>query len=130
MYVDVLPEGTIAKPPENLTVCRGSDVTISCGYVPSILTNIRPVIWIINGASFDQNQVVVNSLYRLNRQTTPTETSLTVFSINDSTTIQCVVLFTPNITSSRGTVTVIGTYVRMYMHISLHVVCAILIAYK
>ena len=42
--------------------------------------------------------------------------SLTVFSINGTTTFQCVVLSTPNTTSTRGTVTVInGMILRIYV---------------
>ena len=97
----------ITTPPENTTVCRGSDVTISCGHLIAIAL---PVTWIINGISFTQQEIVNSPLYQLNRQSTPTENSLTVFSINGTTTFQCVVLSTPTATSTRGTVIVIGRY--------------------
>ena len=106
-YIDVLPEGTIITPPENTTVCRGSDVTISCGH---IITMPRPVVWIINGTSFTQLQISFSPMYHPNRQSTPFEQSLIVFSINDTTTFQCVVQSTPSTTSTLGTVTVIGMY--------------------
>ena len=119
MYVCIiLLEGIFATPPENTTVCRGSDVTISCGHM---ITPAKPVIWIINGTSFDQEVIHNSPLYQQNNTTTPIENSLTVFSINGTTTFQCVVLSTPNkTTSTRGTVTVIGksityTIVRMYV---------------
>ena len=82
-------------------------MTISCGHVTA---TAFPVTWIINGTSFDQQELMNSPLYRLNRQATPTENSLTAFSINSTTTFQCVVLSTPNTISTLGTVTVIGKY--------------------
>ena len=51
---------TISKPPENTTVSRGSDVTISCGHVTA---NTLPVTWIINGTSFTQEEIMNSPLY-------------------------------------------------------------------
>ena len=98
---------TIATPPENTTVCRGSDidVTISCGY---LWATALLVTWIINGTSFDQQEIMNSPLYQLNNPFSPVNTSLTVFSINGTTTFQCIVLSTPNATSTLGTVTVIS----------------------
>ena len=107
----ILVEINFVAPPQNMTVNRGSNETISCGHV---ITMTRPVTWIINGTSFSQEQIFFNSLYRLNRQTTPAEISLTVFSINGTTTFQCVVHSTPVTTSTLGTINVTGTYVRMH----------------
>ena len=105
---------TIATPPENTTVLRGSDVTISCGYITA---TVLPVTWIINGASFTQEEIVNSPLYQLNNPLSPPIFSLTVFSINDTTTFQCIVLSAPNTTSTRGTVIVAnGMYVRMYIY--------------
>ena len=104
---------TIAAPPENITVCRGSDVNISCGYGSS---TALPVKWIINGTSFDQQEVANSPLYQLNNPIRPMTFSLTVFSINGTTTFLCVVLSTPTTTmnSTCGTVTVTnGTYVHI-----------------
>ena len=96
-------------PPENTTVCRGSDLTVSCGYQ---WHNALPVTWIINGTSLTQERVVDSPLYQLNNPNNPMRVSLTVFSINGTTTFHCVVLSSPNTISTRGTVTVIsGTYV-------------------
>ena len=103
---------TISTPPENTTVCRGSDVTISCGY--GVFTAL-PVTWIINETSLSQEQINYSPLYQQNNPTSPLTFSLTVFSINDTTTFQCVVLSSPNTTSTLGTVTMyIGTYVNHY----------------
>ena len=100
---------TIIRPPENTIVCIGSDVNINCGYLSA---SALPVTWIINGTSFNQQEIVNSPLYQLNNPSSPTTLSLTVFSINSTTTFQCLVLSTPNITTStRGTVTVIGTYI-------------------
>ena len=103
---------TIVKPPENTTVSIGSNVNISCGYQ---LSKALPATWIINGTSFTQQEVVGSPLYRLNNSTSPMTHSLTVFSINGTTTFQCRVHSTPNTTTSTlGTVTVTtGMYVCM-----------------
>ena len=95
----------ITTPPENTTVCRGSDVTISCGYGSA---TALAVTWIINGTSFTHDEILNSPLYQLNNPNTPMRVSLTVFSINDITTFQCVVLSTPNTISTCGTVTVIN----------------------
>ena len=103
----------VIKSPQTMTVCRGSDVTISCGYSSSAAL---PVIWIINGTSFTQQEVVDSPLYQLNNPTSPSTFSLTVFSINSTTTFQCVVQST---TSRRATVTVTnGMYI---LHFTLYV---------
>ena len=94
---------TIVNPPENTTACRGSDVTISCGYQWS---TFLPVTWIINGTSFTLQEVVDSPLYQLNNPGSRNTFSLTVFSINHTTTFQCIVHSTPNTTSILGTVTV------------------------
>ena len=102
---------TITTLPENTTVCRGSEVTISCGYNS---TTPLPVTWIINGTSFSPEEIVDSPLYWLSNLGNPNTLSLTVSSINDTTTFQCIVHSTPNIISILGAVTVItGTY----MHI-------------
>ena len=106
MYVHMYnfyPVVTIITPPQNTTVCRGSDVTISCGYQ---WATALPVTWIINGTSFTQDQIVNSPLYQLNNPLNPKFTSLTVFSINGTTTFQCIVLY-QLATSTRGTVTLI-----------------------
>ena len=97
------PVVAITTPPENTTVLRGSDVNISCGYLWVIAL---PVTWIINGTSFDQQEIVNSPLYRLNNPISSMSVSLTVFSINGTTTFQCVVLSAPTKTSTRGTIIV------------------------
>ena len=78
-------------------------MTISCGYQ---WHSVGLVTWIINGTSFTQEDIANSPLYQLNNPTSPLKFSLTVFSINDTTIFQCMVLSTPNATSTRGTVTV------------------------
>ena len=112
-YVYVYPTVTIITPPENTTVCRGSDVNISCGYTGS---SALPTVWVINGTSFDQSVLQSSPLYQLNNPTSPMTVSLTIFSINNSTTIQCIVQSNPVTYSTRGTINITGTYVCMYMH--------------
>ena len=97
---------TITNPPESMTVCSGSDVLLRCGYQS---TSPLPVTWMINGTSFDQSAIANSPLYQLNNPATPRRVSLTVFSINHTTTFQCII----QLTSSRiQTVTVTtGRYV-------------------
>ena len=102
----------ISKPPENITVCRGSDVTISCGYQ---WASGLDVTWIINGTSFDQSAIENSPLYQLNNGNTPIRVSLTIFSINDTTTIQCIVHSTPNTTTSTlGKISLTGMHAYLY----------------
>ena len=108
VYTYVCLVVTIITPPENTTVSRGSEVTISCGYQRS---SASPVIWIINRTSFTQEEIVDSPLYQLNNPLSPMTFSMTVFSINDTTTFRCIIL-SPLTTSTQGTVTVInGMYV-------------------
>ena len=88
---------TFPWPPQSITVCRGSDVTIRCGYSSG---RAFPVTWMINGTSFDQSAIVNSPLYQLNNPTDPNTLSLTVFSINHTTTFQCIVHSTSNTTTS------------------------------
>ena len=102
----------IIRPPQNVTVNIGSNVTINCGYVSG---TALPVTWIISGTSFTFQEVVDSPLYQLNNPTSPRAHSLTVFSIYHTTTFQCVVHSTPNTNSTLGTVTVTtGMYICKY----------------
>ena len=101
MYLYAITALKIKRPPENATVSRGSNVTISCGYGSA---SAVPVIWVINGKSFTQPQIGDSPLYQLNNPTSPMTNSLTVLSINHTTTFQCIVNSTS--TSTLGTVTV------------------------
>ena len=112
MYVcDVCILVIIKIPPQNATATRGSVVNISCGFQ---WHRGLPVTWIINGTSFNQLAVNDSLLYQLNNPLRPAKTSLTVFSINGTTTFQCVVLSTPNTTNSLGTITVTGKCICTY----------------
>ena len=104
----------ISRPPENITVCRGSDVTISCGYQ---WASRLDVTWIINGTSFDQSAIENSPLYQLNDPTSPMRISLTIFSINDTTTVQCIVHSTPNTAISiLGKISLTGMYAYLYTY--------------
>ena len=103
---------TIVRPPKSKTISRGSDVTIKCGYRSATLLLVT---WIINGTSFTQQEVVDSPLYQLNNPTSPMKVSLTVFSINGTTTFQCIVHSTSNTTSTHGTVNVLGMYISIRM---------------
>ena len=104
----------IIIPPENIKVYRNSNVTIRCGYQ---WFRALPVTWIINGTSFTQQEIVDSPLYQLNNPTTPRKGSLTVFSINGTTTFQCIVHSTPSITSPRATVTLFGRYIHIEYYV-------------
>ena len=86
-------------------------MTISCGYLS---ITALPVTWAINGTTFTHEQVMDSPLYQLNNPIIPMRVSLTVFSINATTTFQCVVLSAPLTISTRGTVNVVGKYVHMH----------------
>ena len=100
---------TITTPPEDTTVCRGSDVTISCGYDSDV--PLDPV-WRINATYFAESEIMNMSSYRLNNPTTPVNYSLTIFSINGTTEIRCAITSQSlNITQALSpavTITVIG----------------------
>ena len=103
MFIYVYLLVTIITPPESTIKCRGRNANISCGYQWS---TALPVTWIINGTSFSQEEIVDSPLYQLNNPGSPRVLSLTVFSINYTTTFQCVIHSTLNTTSTLGTVTV------------------------
>ena len=101
---------TITTPPEDTTVCRGSDVTISCGYNSSTLLD---VVWRINKtAQLLQSDIMNTSSYQENNPTTPVNYSLTIFSINGTTEFWCTIAsHSLNVMPAIGpdvTVTVIG----------------------
>ena len=107
----VHPVVNFTAQPEDARVCKGSDVTINCGYLSSIA---RRTTWFINGTVFTQEELQDSPSYQLNNVFTPRIHSLTVFSIDFTTTFKCVVASSPTIASTVGTVTVIGTYANTY----------------
>jgi len=96
---------TIIRPPESTTVCRGSDVNISCGYQSD---TTLPVVWIINQTNYEQKKILDSALLQLNNVENPMTVSLTIFSISGITTVGCVVNST--VGSSAIKITVIGMY--------------------
>ena len=102
----------ITHPPGNTTACLNDNVTISCGYQSNITF---PVTWIINGTSFTQDEIMQSPSYQLNDLTNPSNFSLTIFSINGTTTIQCVIRSTPIVFSTHGLINVTSMYVSMYV---------------
>ena len=103
----------LTRPPENTTVCRGSDVIIGCGHNS---TDTFYTIWGFNGSGLFS---VVNSrMYQAINQT------LTIFSINYTTTVRCAVQIRVSppivLTSGTATVTVVGMYKRIYEYIYAH----------
>ena len=84
-------------------MCRGSDVIISCGHNS---TDIFDTVWSFNGSA--PILVMNNRMYQAINQT------LTLFSINYTTTVQCAVHIRVSppiiLTSGTATVTVVGMY--------------------
>ena len=101
---------TIIKPPENTTVCRGSNVNISCGYQSNTTLQIQ---WNINHTRYEQEDLLNNTLFQLNNLGNPMMVSLAIFSISGNTSLSCIVNSETRdaVGSSFATVTVIGTYV-------------------
>ena len=80
-------------------------MTISCGYQSPVVLTLR---WIINNVEISGTDIMNSDVYELNEGMMPNATSLTVLSINDSTTIQCVIPLSTEVFSWVGTVTVVG----------------------
>ena len=89
-------------------------MVIRCGY-----SSFRtfPVTWIINGTSFNQSAIVDSPLYQLNNLGSPRTLSLTVFSINHTTTFQCLV----QSTNSRSGTVIVTTGMYMYVYSCVYV---------
>ena len=107
MYVFIAV--VITRPPENTTVCRGSDVVISCGQNS---TDPFDIIWGFNGSTL--SPIPNNPMYWASNQT------LIVLSINYTTTVQCAVHILPSnmiLQSTTGTVTVVGMCKCIYEYI-------------
>ena len=116
---------SITTPPENTTVCRSSDVTISCGYDSD--TPLDPV-WRINRTIFLQpSQIRIISSYQENNPTTPVNYSLTIFSINGTTEIRCSIASQSlNVTTAISPdviITVIGMYIMYIGYIICEITC-------
>ena len=110
-YMCVFVVVAITRPPEDTTACRGSDVTITCGHNSTTPFN---TIWSINKSQF--SSLINNPLYWLNNQT------LTIFSINDTTTFECAVQILSSsviLYSGPATVTVVGMY-KCIMYVFMH----------
>ena len=108
---------TITTPPEDTTVCRGSDVTISCGYDSNTLFD---VVWTINGTThLTQSDIMNMSSYQVNNPTIPVNYSLTILSINGTTEIRCTIA--SNIIAALSpivTITLIGMCIMYINYVS------------
>ena len=110
------PLAKIIKPPESTTICNGSDVTISCGYQSSVLL---PIVWRIDDVIYFSDDLVDNDpRYHLNNKSNPEGYSLTIYSVNYTTTVWCGIC-SPTRYSTYGMVT-IGMYLTwfiLYIHV-------------
>lgn len=107
-YLCVHTTVTIVTPPENTTVCRGSNGTISCGYQSDTPVNVS---WIINGASPVLDTDLTSSRYQLNNVNGSLNYSLTVLNVDyiSTATFQCIIQSTEDTAIGiLGRVTVIG----------------------
>ena len=98
---------TIIKPPGNTTVCSGRDVVINCEYDYHLISSVT---WIINGTSFSESAIVNNPSYQHINLDIPKSYLLRVYSINGTTTFQCMIASDPAVTSTQGIVTVNGMW--------------------
>ena len=105
-WLCIYPVVTIVNPPENITVCYGSSVNISCGYQSNTTLNVG---WHIGNVIYGSDSILDRNSYQVNNRSNPLDYSLTVHSVYQNTTFQCIVK--SNSTSTPGTVTVVGTYV-------------------
>jgi len=103
---------TIISQLEDTTVCRGSNVTINCGYQSD---TVLPIRWVENKTTIINTN---KAEYQLNNASIPNATSLTVFYISYTTTFFCKVNQTDGheVASDMATVTVIGMYVCIYVN--------------
>ena len=105
MYIYTI--ATIIEPPGNTTVCSGNDVIINCEYDYHLVSSVT---WIINGTSFNQSVIMNSPSYQHTNLDVPKSYSLRVYSINGTTTFQCMIASDPAVTSTQGIVTVIGMW--------------------
>ena len=101
---------TVVRPPDNVTVCSGVNVTISCGYQSNSTLNVT---WVINGEPPVSDTALNNDTYQLNNRDDPVNYSLTILDVNNTnSTYQCIIESSPNTTttSTLATVNVTGMY--------------------
>ena len=106
-------------------------MTINCGYQSD---TVLPIRWVENQTTIINTN---KAAYQLNNASIPMATSLTIFSINYTTSFYCKVK-PKNVTevaSTVGTITVIGTYVHICRLVCRHVskcniMCKLLIKEK
>ena len=97
------------NPPQDKVVCVEDEVNITCGYNFSD-SSIVPV-WIINDQPYSSSDIQNSSMFRVPMVNDTFDTVLTVYSANEmmnKTTFQCELLIQPLVTSSIGTLTVMG----------------------
>ena len=117
-YTSINAIATIIVPPGNTTVCRGSGVIIDCEYDYHLISSVT---WIINGSSFNQSAIVNSPSYQHINLDMPGRYSLRVYSINGTTTFQCMIASDPDVTSTQGIVTVIGMWDAIcYVHVRMN----------
>ena len=107
------PVVTFVKPPGNITVCNSSRVNINCGYQSESNTTLN-VGWRIGNTRYFSDSTLSTKMYRVNNRSNPLAYSLTVRSIYQNTTFQCIV---GSNYSTPGTVIVLGSYICVHAQI-------------
>ena len=101
----------ITDPPEdNIIVCVGDEVNITCGYTLTLSFKLS-LTWIIDGVSYSSSEIMSSSIYHSPVVSNSEDTILTIYSVSEQmngTTIQCEIPISPPVYSSNGTLTVIG----------------------
>ena len=104
IFIDLI----ITNPPQNVMVCVGDDVNITCGYTFSI--PLAPV-WIIDGQTFSVVDIMNSNLFNSPAVANTTDTVLTVYNVSEltnGTTFQCQFTLSISLKSSISTLTIFG----------------------
>ena len=101
----------IIHPPQDVTICAGDDVNITCGYNFSV--QIYP-LWRRNRQAISYSNIGTNNTFEMPSVADNIDTVLTVYSTNEivnQTRFQCEFQFLPPVLSSVGILTVMGKVV-------------------
>ena len=100
-----------------------------CVCIALVWKNGLAEYWSLNKNQSSINQLNSSSyrrLYQLNNSTTPLNVSLTINTVKDNTSTQCVVHSTSNITSRLGTITTISMVINFLCCVCMYVCMCVL----
>ncbi|XP_065917839.1 fibronectin-like [Dysidea avara] len=101
-------QGLIIHPPQDVIICAGDDVNITCGH--NYTASLTP-LWRINGQAISGSKIGTNNTFEMTVVADNIDTVLTVYSANEilnQTKFQCEFTFLPPVKSSVGILTVMG----------------------